>query len=111
MVHDARRLFPRVTGKPELESRSIGASDLIRPVWEEDGTTQILFGVIGLIRRDASSNGQGDLFLSFKFHGVNRLRIQVKRRAHLRVAKKLLNRLYTLALANQKRSPGSSSNS
>jgi hypothetical protein len=42
----------RVTGKPEVELRSIRGCDLIRPAWsgEEDGTTKILFGVIGLIR-------------------------------------------------------------
>jgi hypothetical protein len=39
--------------------------------------------------------------LRFKLGGVNRLGIQVKGRARLRVAQKLLNRLYVLAPADQ----------
>jgi hypothetical protein len=34
--------------------------------WEEDGTTKILFGVIGLVRCGGACNRQGDHFLRFK---------------------------------------------
>jgi hypothetical protein len=57
--------------------------------------------VIGLIRCRATPDCQGDIFLSFKLDGINRLGIQIKGRARLRVAQKLLNRLYILAPANQ----------
>jgi len=51
----------------------------------------------------ATPDRQGNVFLSFKLGGINRLGIQVKGRARLRVAQKLLNRLYVLAPTNQKR--------
>jgi hypothetical protein len=56
----------------------------------------------GLVRRDCrASYRQRNLFLRFKLGGVNRLGIEVKGRARLRVAQKLLNRLYVLTPANQ----------
>ena len=39
--------------------------------WEEDGTTKILFGVIGLIRCCCACDRQGDVFLRFKLGGVD----------------------------------------
>ena len=39
--------------------------------WEEDGTTKILFGVIGLIRCGGACDRQDDVFLRFKLGGVN----------------------------------------
>jgi hypothetical protein len=62
-----------MTAKPEVELGSIGRSDLIGPRigWEDDGTTKILFGVIGLIRCRATRDRQGDVFLRFKLGGVN----------------------------------------
>ena len=69
--------------------------------WEEDGTTEILFGLIGLIRCCGACDRQGDVFLRFEFGGVNGLGIQVKRGGHLGVAQQSLNRLYVLAPVNQ----------
>src|ERR1700692_2467692 len=71
--------------------------------WEEDGTTKILFGVIGLIRCCGACDRQGDIFLRFKLGGVNGLGIQVKCCGHFDVAQQALNRLYVLSPANQKR--------
>jgi hypothetical protein len=56
---------------------------------------------MGLIRRCGARDRQGDVFLRFKLGGVNRLGIEVKGRARLLVAQKLLNRLYVLTPANQ----------
>jgi hypothetical protein len=42
-----------------------------RTGWEEDGTTKILFGVIGLIRCCGACDRQGDVFLRFKLGGVD----------------------------------------
>jgi hypothetical protein len=66
----------------------MGSCDLIRPAWgrEEDGITKILFGAIGLVRCCCTCDRQGDVFLRFKFCGINCLGIQVKRRRYLRVA-------------------------
>jgi hypothetical protein len=58
--------------------------------WEEDGTTKILFGVIGLIRDCGACNRQGDVFLRFKLGGVNGLRIQVERGCYFGVAQQSL---------------------
>ena len=54
-----------------------------------------------LVGRRAIPDCQRNLPLRLKFRHINRLRIQVKRRAHLRVAEKLLNRLYVFAPAAQ----------
>jgi len=51
----------------------------------------------------ATPDRQGNVFLSFKLGGINRLGIQVKGRRHLRVGQQPLNRLYVLAPTNQKR--------
>jgi hypothetical protein len=67
----------------------------------KDDTTEILFGVIRLVHCSGTPNRKGDVFLRFKLGGVNRFRIQVKGRARLRVAEKLLNRFYVFVLANQ----------
>jgi hypothetical protein len=47
----------------------------------------------------AACNRQGNLFLRFKLCGISRLRKKMKYRRHVRVAGKLLNRLYILAPA------------
>src|SRR5258708_5600096 len=65
--------------------------------WEEDGTTKILFGVIGLIRCCGACDRQGDVFLRFKLGGVNGLGIKVNRGCYFCVAQQTLHRLYVLA--------------
>ena len=69
----------------------------------EDGTTKILFGVVGLICCCGALDRQGDVFLRLKLGGVNGLGIQVKSRGHLGVAQQTLNRLHVLAPVNQER--------
>jgi hypothetical protein len=44
--------------------------------WEEDGTTKILFGVIGLIRCCGACDRQGDVFLHFKLGGRAIMRLE-----------------------------------
>ena len=46
-------------------------SHLFRPAWEDDGTTKILFGVVGLIRCRVAFDRQGDVFLRFELGGIN----------------------------------------